>query len=131
MKIYISGPITGVKGYMRRFNEAEKLLKENGHEVINPARVLAQMPFETTHEEYMRMSITMMGMCDTILLLDGWKNSKGAQIEFDYAVRMGMTITFEGGVACQSQNKLRCENFLQRLVKRSTTEIVEVAYSAR
>ncbi len=31
MKVYVSGPITGVEGYMERFNEAEEALLAAGH----------------------------------------------------------------------------------------------------
>ena len=48
MKIYLSGPITGTKDYMKRFAEAEQRLTERGHSVINPARVCACLPKDTT-----------------------------------------------------------------------------------
>lgn len=47
-KIYISGPITGIDDYMGRFSNAEKELKEQGFSVVNPAKVLSQMPADTT-----------------------------------------------------------------------------------
>ena len=37
MKIYISGPITGVDDYRKIFGEAEKALIKDGHVVLNPA----------------------------------------------------------------------------------------------
>lgn len=97
MKIYISGPITGKRDYMKRFQSAEKQLKAEGHTVINPARVNAALPEGTTHAEYMKTSIVMLDMCDAIFMLDGWQQSKGCSIEFEYAYEHGITITFEGG----------------------------------
>ena len=52
MKIYISGAITGTDDYMERFAKAEKELTEQGYSVINPAKVNAQLPEDTSYEEY-------------------------------------------------------------------------------
>ena len=49
MKIYISGPITGIKGYMEKFKAAEHKLTEMGYTVINSARVNAQLSIRTAH----------------------------------------------------------------------------------
>ena len=53
IKIYISGKITGTTDYIQRFERAEKALSK--YIVINPAKVNAQLPIETTWEEYMQM----------------------------------------------------------------------------
>ena len=53
MKIYISGKITGTTDYIHRFERAEKTI--SNYIVINPAKVNAQLPIETTWEEYMEM----------------------------------------------------------------------------
>lgn len=97
MKIYISGPITGVPGYMEKFESAEKKLKAEGHTVVNPARVNAALPEGTTHKEYMMTAIAMLDMCDTIFMMAGWQQSKGCNMEIAHAMEHGITITFEGG----------------------------------
>ena len=50
-KIYISGPITGTADYIQRFAKAEDELTKQGFSVINPSKVNAQMPDDTTYEE--------------------------------------------------------------------------------
>ena len=65
-RVYISGAITGTTDYMERFEKAENYLKSKGFSVINPAKVNAQMPEDTTYEEYMQMSFTMLDMCEYI-----------------------------------------------------------------
>lgn len=93
MKVYISGKITGTTDYMERFERAEKALSNNV--VINPAKVNAQLPTDTTWDEYMRMSMTMLRMCNAIYMLSGWKDSAGARMEYDYAVEHNYKIIFE------------------------------------
>lgn len=94
-KCYISGAITGTDGYMDRFAQAEKELTERGYSVINPAKVNAQLPDDTTYEEYMKMSLAMLEMCDYIYMMNGWRNSKGAWWECQYAKTLGKIIIFE------------------------------------
>ena len=95
MKVYISGPITGQNNYRERFAAAEEILKKAGYEPINPAEELAEMPVNTTHDEYMERAIALLAMCEGIYMLEGWENSKGAHIEFEYATRHKLTICFE------------------------------------
>ena len=97
MKIYISGPITGIEKYMERFERVEKMLCAAGHTVINPAKVNAQLPKDTSHAEYMKTSLAMLEMCDAIFLLKGWEESKGCNMEFEYAYEHKHTIIFEDG----------------------------------
>lgn len=97
MRVYISGPITGTPGYRKHFQRAEAGLREQGHEVINPAKNELVMPKSTTHDEYMRICLQQVECCDAICMLEGWKASSGAREEFCYAVDRNMIIFFEGG----------------------------------
>lgn len=79
-------------------------LAESNHRVlaaglvaINPAKVNAQLPVTLTHAEYMKTSIAMLDMCEAIYMMDGWQQSKGCEIEFEYAYEHGITIYFENG----------------------------------
>lgn len=95
-RVYISGPVTGIDDYMERFSNAEKELKEQGFSVVNPAKVLSQMPADTTsYEEYMQMSMMMLSMCSHIYMLKGWEKSTGANREYGYALATDITIMRE------------------------------------
>lgn len=96
MRIYISGPITGRTDYKKRFAEAEQLLNAAGYVVINPAKVNAQLP-EVSQKDYMKTSLAMLDMSDAIFMLQGWQESKGCAIEFEYAYEHGIHIIFAGG----------------------------------
>ena len=95
MRVYISGPITGTKGYLSHFGAAERALKSKGFEVINPTKNSYAMPSTATHKEYMKVSLAQLSCCDAILMLDGWKKSSGAREEFCYAVDHKKAIIFE------------------------------------
>ena len=95
MKIYISGSITGTDDFMERFSIAQKKLERDGHDVVNPALVNSNLPKTTTYSEYMDMSICMLKMCDAIYLLNGWKSSRGANLEIIFAMLNDKKILYE------------------------------------
>ena len=95
MRVYLSGAITGTDDYMERFAKAERELTEQGYSVVNPAKVNAQLPEDTTYEEYMKMSFCLLSLCDVAYFLNGWRNSNGANREYGYAYANDMLIILE------------------------------------
>lgn len=52
---------------------------------------------EITPAEYMDIDLAMVRASDTIYMLEGWENSKGAAVEYHYAVYLGLKIIYEEG----------------------------------
>lgn len=79
MKIYIAGPMTGLKGFNRNsFAIAERHLKAQGHEVRNPGCLPTDWG---NYHDYIAVSLVMMRQCEAVVFLPGSDKSKGAQIE--------------------------------------------------
>ncbi len=80
---YIAGPVTGVTGYKSAFMRAEAFLKELGVPALNPAYHPKGLPYES----YFPICYAMIDASAALLFLPGWKNSKGAVREKEYAER--------------------------------------------
>jgi len=91
-KVYLSGPITNQPDHMKRFNEAQTALEKEGYSVINPSLIASCLPEDTEYEDYMKLDMVLLDMCDEIYMLKGWKNSCGANREYGYAQAKGMVI---------------------------------------
>ena len=109
MTAYISGPITGFDLDERRQtfahakSEVERIL---GVEVVNPMEVTPgcdnlcnedrtnAIPYEHTWQCWMKYDIIAMLNCDTIVMLPGWEDSKGAQTERHMAIALGYRVYY-------------------------------------
>ena len=96
-RVYISGPMTGLtrQQYIRQFQLAEKLLRQQGyHSIVNPTRVwTCRFPWLFRIIGYrltLLYDLWLLTRCNRIYKIPGWKKSRGAQIEscaaFHFAV---------------------------------------------
>ena len=96
MRIYISGGITNVPNYKEHFAEAEAYLKSQGHEVINPCMIV--LPESCTWKDYMKIDLCLLSLCDTIYMLKDYEQSKGARIEYGFALTNNLNIMYQESV---------------------------------
>lgn len=101
MRIYISGPITGVEERERnlRFFKASERLRSDPHygdaELFIPLTANEQMPLWFSHADYMRVSLTELDICDAVYFIRGWEKSLGCCEEHGYALGKGKTVIYE------------------------------------
>lgn len=91
-RAYISGPVTGNENYMQQFEEAEQKIRSCGFDVINPAKVLKPLEDVLTYDQCMALCMELLDCADCIVMLDGWKDSRGANREYGFADGRGMDI---------------------------------------
>lgn len=98
-RIYLSGPMTGLPGFnYAAFNAEAARLRALGYEVVNPA----ENPPQESWEAYMDVCIPQLLTCDTIALLPGWSESRGALRERQVASLEGITITAAARICVRS-----------------------------
>lgn len=99
-KIYLSGKISGDPNFKEKFAQKEKELTAQGHLVFNPAL----HPDMFTWEQFMELDLKALANCDSIYLLQDWETSRGANIEYEEARRLGKEIIFENGGISKNKN---------------------------
>lgn len=112
IRVYISGKISGlnIEDVTTKFNDAEEFLTLLGFEVVNPLNngIHRDEPWIT----HMCKDLEMLHGCDAVFFLNDWQESKGACVEYDFALRMGKNIIFESGFRKPEEFIMRLENAL-------------------
>ena len=85
MKIYLAGPITGTENYIEQFQKAANHFAKQGHIVLNPA-VLPEGLGDC--DQYMHVCLPMIDLADAVVMLPGWRDSRGACREWGYAMAL-------------------------------------------
>ena len=106
MKIYLSGPMSGMEGENRAaFHAAAKRLRMAGFVVVNPA----DLPEGWSWERYMQQAMVDLVPCEGVALLQGSWQSKGARMEIAAALLMNKVIMgVEDWVATGSNLCIEC-----------------------
>ena len=90
---YIAGKITGLpKGEVKeKFSLVSSELTAMGYHVVSPVGVSDD---SKTWDDAVRNDIKKMLECDEVHLLADWQDSRGAQLERDIALRLGMQVVY-------------------------------------
>lgn len=94
-RVYISGPIslggraTDVSANLAKFDEAHDALLACSYLPVSP-----NMGQRTgwSWSDYMRACLALLLTCDGVALLPGWHLSKGARVERDVAISIGLRV---------------------------------------
>ena len=102
--IYISGPMKNMpNGNLEAFDKAEKQLRKLGYDVLNPHAIseivnlrFFEMGKIPEYEDYLKEDIIqMLSKCDKVLVLPGWRQSKGTKLEIANALACGLDVVFD------------------------------------
>lgn len=118
MKVYLAGPMTGIPHFnYPAFHAAAALLRDEGHEVFNPAEHDTEMfgkdisnpdgcavraAQEHGFDRRAALKADLSWICDNadaIALLPGWERSSGATAEHALAVALGLGVLHVGGAS--------------------------------
>lgn len=99
MKLYLSGPMTGLPEFnFPTFHKAAKQLRSHGLDIANPAEINHGEDESTRgtkpYQVYLRAAVKMLLDCDAIVMLPGWELSRGCLTEFYIATACQYTIFF-------------------------------------
>lgn len=103
--VYLSGPITNdPEHYKEHFSKCANFLKSIGYDVINPADPEVDkidLPENVSLDDeawihYIMRDIQIVKDCDVICMLNGWRDSPGANIEYWVAKKYKLKLMFEG-----------------------------------
>ena len=90
-RCYIAGPMTGLPDLnFPAFHATAARLRAQGLEVVNPAEI--NVDSAKGWAQCMRADIVELMTCDSIAMLPGWTNSRGATLEHHIATALGMTV---------------------------------------
>lgn len=100
MTVYLSGPMTGCLDLnIGAFIRAKERLKGLKVKVVDPhdiSRKVNRRIKSPEYSDYMRADLlALLQKCDAILMLSGWKESRGARLEYLVAKTCGLRIFFE------------------------------------
>ena len=86
--VFLSGAVTHDKNYREKFGLAEQVLSKMGYVVLSPA----VLPDGLEYDEYLRITLAMLGEADGVCVFNDWAESNGARVEIEEALHKGMPI---------------------------------------
>ncbi len=100
MKLYVAGPMTGMKDFnYPAFERARSSLEGAGYEVLSPTDNGKDMPTQSW-TWYMRRAVKMVADADGIAVLSGAGCSRGAVVEIALARALAIEVDSVDGWIC-------------------------------
>jgi hypothetical protein len=98
-RCFISGKITGQPFYKIKFAIAYLRLWLAGYQPVTPTI----FPKGWQHEDYIHVCKALIDTCDAVYFLKDWKYSKGARIEWEYALSLIRVDMIIQGMPCSTE----------------------------
>lgn len=99
MRIFLSGPMTGLPGYnIPAFDAAATRLRAAEHDVLSPADLDREAGVDlddfgsTDRADAMRRDLAAVLTADAVAVLPGWRDSPGARLEVAVARAVGIPV---------------------------------------
>lgn len=117
MRIYVSGPITGLKEeeYREHFAKAKAFIENMGCEAVIPTE--NGLPADADYKDHISADIANLVKCDAVLMLYDWYHSRGARMEQFVAHELGIptfysfnSLTYRVRAARKNNEQLRINN---------------------
>lgn len=96
MKVYLSGPMTGYPEHnFPAFAAAREELRADGLTVLCPAEAGTVHGWDWA--QYLKRDLALLFQAEAVVVLPGWRDSKGAALEVYVARQFGYPIRDFGG----------------------------------
>ncbi len=97
---YVAHPFQGKKSNKRKVgNIIKKLVLHNsGVTYVSPIHAFGFMyEYVKSYEQGIEMCLELLSQSEELILCEGWEKSRGCRMEYDFAIKNNIKITFLQG----------------------------------
>lgn len=96
-RTYLAGPMSGLPGLnFEAFHAEAARLRALGYTIVNPAEINPDP--SAAWADALAADFEHLEHCDSIALLPGWEQSRGANREYGYALGRGFSIVMAADI---------------------------------
>ena len=130
MVVYLAGKYSGdIDANIAAARKVAIDLWERGYAVICPHLNTAhfEVDCKATYDDYITGDLHIISRCDVVVMLPGWKDSKGANLEHAHATEMGIPIYEYPNIPDLHPTEVKCPRqsraFLREIMKMWRTHL--------